>query len=273
MPKHRFQISVPVAIFITLAAIIYQRTTGPTYPKKVIIEAAGNRIKIPLPRSHESETNAPVLIPILETGMSGRLLFRRYPTDDPWTERPLRPDGNQLVGELPSQPPAGKLQYYVSIHTSEKEQMLAGPEAPIVIRFKGAVPTAILAPHIIFMFFSMLLSALAGVEALFRTRIYFKISMLTTGCLFLGGMVLGPIVQKYAFGAYWAGFPYGYDLTDNKLLICVIFWAIALILNREKARPQWVTVAAVVLLIMYTIPHSTMGSQYNYHKGQIETAR
>lgn len=273
MPQHRFKISLPVALFITLAAVIYQRTTGPTYPKKAIIQAAGHRIKVPLPRSHESGTNAPVLIPIMEPGMSARLFFRRYPTDDPWTQSPLRADGNQLAGELPSQPPAGKLQYYIGIHASGEDQMLGGPEEPIVIRFKGAVPAAILAPHIFFMFFSMLLSALAGVEALFRTRSYFKISVLTTGCLFLGGMVLGPLVQKYAFGAYWAGFPYGYDLTDNKLLICVIVWALALILNREKARPRWVTLAAVVLLIMYTIPHSTRGSQYNYHKGAIETAR
>ncbi|MEK7234849.1 MAG: hypothetical protein AAB268_13620 [Elusimicrobiota bacterium] len=273
MTKHRFKMSIPVAIFITLAAVIYQRTTGPTYPKKVIIQAAGNQIKVRLPRSHESGTNAPILIPILETGMNGRLFFRRYPTNDPWTEAPLRPDANQLVGELPSQPPAGKLQYYVGIHTSEKEQMLAGPQAPIVIRFKGAVPTAILVPHIFFMFFSMLLAALAGVEALFRTQTYFKIGVMTTGCLFLGGLILGPIVQKYAFGVYWAGFPCGYDLTDNKLLISFIFWALALILNWRKARPQWVTLAAAVLLIMYTIPHSTRGSQYNYHKGEVETAR
>ena len=35
----------------------------------------------------------------------------------------------------------------------------------------------------------------------------------------LGGMILGPIVQKYAFGAYWTGIPFGHDLTDAKNLV------------------------------------------------------
>ena len=44
----------------------------------------------------------------------------------------------------------------------------------------------------------------------------------------IGGMILGPIVQKYAFGEYWTGFPYGGDFTDNKMLIMWLAWAIAM---------------------------------------------
>jgi hypothetical protein len=40
-------------------------------------------------------------------------------------------------------------------------------------------------------------------------------------------MILGPVVQYYAFGEFWTGVPFGWDLTDNKTLVAVIFWALA----------------------------------------------
>ncbi len=50
-------------------------------------------------------------------------------------------------------------------------------------------------------------------------------------------MILGPIVQKYAFGELWTGIPFGWDLTDNKTLIAFLFWILAVIMNRKKERP------------------------------------
>ena len=84
-------------------------------------------------------------------------------------------------------------------------------------------------------------------------------------------MILGPIVQKYAFGVYWAGFPFDYDLTDNKLLIGVLGWifAVAATWNTER---KWPTViAAIILFAVYSIPHSMQGSEFDYEKGKVIT--
>ena len=40
-----------LAIVITLVLSIYQRMTGPTYPKRMTMELNGERYKIKLPRS------------------------------------------------------------------------------------------------------------------------------------------------------------------------------------------------------------------------------
>jgi len=80
-------------------------------------------------------------------------------------------------------------------------------------------------------------------------------------------MFLGPVVQKYAFDAYWTGWPFGHDLTDNKSLLAFIFWAVALgyqIWKREKK--GWAVVAAVILFLVYIIPHSVLGSEIDYTK-------
>ena len=87
-----------------------------------------------------------------------------------------------------------------------------------------------------------------------------------------GGMILGPIVQKFAFGEYWTGFPFGGDLTDNKMLIMWVSWLIAVgaIGTREKKNEKvsrtLVLCAALVMTVVYLIPHSMRGSELNYTK-------
>lgn len=269
--KQKFKITVPLAILVTLITVIYQRSTGPTYPKKVMIGKSDAALKVKFPRSHGGETNAPIEVPKISKNMQGTISYKRYPTNDLWTTIELKDDGNFLKATLPNQPPAGKLIYFLSLDIDGEIQKIGSDKDPIFIRYKGEVPTYILAPHIFFMFLSMLLSVLALFEAAFRTTSFAKISYLTTGSLFVGGMILGPIVQKFAFGVYWAGFPYDWDLTDNKLLISFLFWFGAAMINLKKPNRIASMIAAVVLLAMYAIPHSTMGSQFDYKKGSVET--
>ena len=66
------------------------------------------------------------------------------------------------------------------------------------------------------MFFGMLLSTRAGLEAYSTTPNYGRLILWTVALLTVGGLLLGPIVQKYAFDAFWTGWPFGTDLTDNK---------------------------------------------------------
>lgn len=269
--RHSFKMTIPLALLITLIAVIYQRGTGPTYPKKIKIGEGEKQITVKFPRSHGGTTDAPIEIPLVSKDMEGRVFYKRFPTNDKWQEADLKKTNNMLTFGLPNQPPAGKIIYYLELYYAGKTQVIHSVKDPIFIRFKGEVPTFVLAPHIFFMFLSMLLAMLAALEALKSGDYVQRITHMTTFSLLFGGMFLGPIVQKYAFGVYWAGFPFDWDLTDNKLLISVIFFTLASIMNWKKQRKAFVYLAAVVLFAMYSIPHSTMGSQYNYDKGQVET--
>ena len=82
-------------------------------------------------------------------------------------------------------------------------------------------------------------------------------------------MILGPVVQLYAFGDLWTGIPFGWDLTDNKTLIAFLFWVLAVAMNWKKSRPAYTVIAAVVLLLIYSIPHSMFGSQLDYNTGTV----
>ncbi|HEX7493951.1 MAG TPA: hypothetical protein VF346_07015, partial [Bacteroidales bacterium] len=87
--------------------------------------------------------------------------------------------------------------------------------------------------------------------------------------LIAGGMILGPVVQYYAFGDLWTGVPFGWDLTDNKTLIGLLFWIAAVLMNRKSEKPIYTILAAVMLLIIFSIPHSLFGSQLNYSTGEV----
>ena len=253
-----------LAFLITLSTAVYQRRTGPTYPISGKTTIANTLISYELLRTHETGKDCPVKIEMLNPEISGVVLYKRHKTSDPWSSIPMGRQEDSLVAALPYQPSAGKLQYKVVLSHQGEETSLTG-EKPVIIRFKGAVPLWALIPHVIVMFLAMLFSARAGIEALRPKSNPRKLALWTTGILFVGGFILGPLVQKFAFGALWTGFPFGFDLTDNKTLIAFIGWIIALIAGR-KGRPArgWVLAAAILLLIIFLIPHSLLGSELDY---------
>ena len=115
----------------------------------------------------------------------------------------------------------------------------------------------------------MLLGNLAGIMAVFKYRKFRVFTNVTLIALFVGGLILGPWVQLYAFGEAWAGVPFAWDLTDNKTLVAFIFWGLAFFMNRKKERPVYTIVASIVMLIVYSIPHSMYGSQLDPETGEI----
>ena len=252
-----------LAFVITVGAAYYQRITGPTYPAKAHITINGTTTVQELKRTQTNTQPCNIEIQAPDN-VTGQLFFRRYPGTEEWTVTTMQRTGNILSGLLPSQPAAGKLEYYISLTDGHGGEFTVCKENPVVIRFKGDVPAGVLIPHILLMFAAMLLSTLAGLFAVSgysSQRIYGQLTLLI---LLAGGFILGPLVQNYAFGELWTGIPFGWDLTDNKTLIATAVWLAAVLLNRKKESRRWTIIAAIVLLIVYSIPHSLFGSQLDY---------
>jgi len=258
-----------LAVLITLTAVIYQRLTGPTYPKRLKVELNGKIYKLKLLRSHGGNDDAPLELSINDS-VKATAYYKFYPEhkDEEWKSVSFQKQKDKLVADLPNQPPAGKLMYYISFETSSGVVEIQ-KETPVVIRFKGGVPDFILWPHVFFMFFAMLLSNVAGLFAIGKIDAFKRYTYLTFASLTIGGMILGPVVQLYAFGDLWTGIPFGWDLTDNKTLIAYVFWVIAAIGNYKKDRKYLTIIAAIVILVIYSIPHSMFGSELDRNTGSV----
>ena len=260
-----------IATVITLGSAVWQRKTGPTYPARGEVSLGGSTVKMKLLRSHGGEGGIPISLSVPDPSIAGECAWRRFPTSDPWEFMPLKREGENLVGELPHQPPAGKLEYQV--HLRKGSEAAVFPPRPAVARFKGSVPTGFLIPHILAMFMGMLVSNRAGLEAAMGGNAR-RLTFWTLHLIVAGGLVLGPIVQKYAFGAFWTGIPFGWDLTDNKTLIAAVAWAaawaVALAFSKHARGGhfvRWAVIgASLVTLAIFIIPHSVWGSQIDWSK-------
>jgi hypothetical protein len=281
------------AIVFTVAIASYQRKTGPTYPVGGKVSINNNEIKYKLIRTAENDKDAPIIVTVPDTSVSGSIAYKRYKSFDTlsnagmfrsvdtaydmsfsnlWNSISGKPKTYKLDPNLkfmmPKQPAAGKIEYSISLK-GEKETVKLS-EKPIVMRFKGPVPMIILLPHILLMFLAMLFSTRAGIEALRNGNKTYLYALLTLIFFVPGGLILGPMVQNFAFGAYWTGWPFKGlfhfgDMTDNKTAIAVLSWLVAVIKLRKNPKAKaWAIAAALILLAVYLIPHSMFGSEIDY---------
>ena len=255
--------------------MIYQRSTGPTYEFKGKLEHQGESYKYKLLRSQETTAGAQIALPVIE-GLSynANLNYKRYQTKDSFTSLPFSVgQGNQFTAELPIQPAAGKMEYFITGDIQGQSfRIPAEGEENIVLRYKDPVSDYILVPHVLMMIIVIIFGIRAGLSAIFDDGTMRKWTIVAFSSMTLGGMILGPLVQKSAFGEYWTGFPFGGDFTDNKMLIMWVAWALALAIigfkpkKNEKVSRTTVMMAAIVMTAVYLIPHSMGGSTLDYDK-------
>ena len=245
-------------IFTAILAI-YQRMSGPTYPISGKIEINGEKIKYRLLRTSDDPGDQKLEIKVADTSIKGEFTYRRFKSHDNWTVVPMTRTGENLVAYIPHQQPAGKVMYYITLN---KVQL--NPE-PTILRFKGEVPKWVIIPHVFFIFLAMFFAVVTLLEALFKRKNVYLYTWLTVIFFLISGLILGPLMQEYAFGVLWTGWPFGHDLTDNKTLASLIIWIIALVVLRKNRQNRiWPVIAFVVMLVVFLIPHSVLGSEIDY---------
>jgi hypothetical protein len=254
-----------IAIILAAGVAVYQRKTGPTYPISGKVMLGDELVSYKLIRTWGGDRDAKIVIPVQTGQVAGEFSWKRYKSHDNWEARGMDRTEEGLIAFIPHQPPAGKVMYEINLFYDNQEIVIT--QEPVIIRFKGAVPDWVTILHIIFIFLAFIFSMRTGFEALIKGRYTFGYTIFTTIFLVLGGLVFGPIMQKYAFGAYWTGWPFGHDLTDNKTAVAALFWFVALFYQlKNRNKRGWAAVAALVLLVVYLVPHSLLGSEIDHTK-------
>ncbi|HTY36977.1 MAG TPA: hypothetical protein VMH23_07685 [Bacteroidota bacterium] len=257
-----------LAVIVTLVSLVYQRVTGPSYPVSGKVQLNGRTIPFRLDRSHPGPTNAVVEIKTGDSSIAGIMSWKRHKTDDPWVDVRMIYKNGALQAELPHQPVAAKLLYRIELKQGDQHVMVNGDE-PVILRFRGETPIWIIVPHVFAMFCAFLFSARAGLEFFSKEPNFRKYMYATLGCLAVGGFMLGPLMQYYSFNLWWTGWPLGTDLTDNKTAIAFLCWLIAAFMYpRSKQPKRWALAASIIMIAVYLIPHSVLGSEYDFNKAE-----
>lgn len=249
------------ALLLTLFSAAWQRRTGPTHPISGRTPLEGRTIEWTFERTHKGAGDHVVRLRA-PGDVTGELEWRKFGvTMDP-VAVPMARQGDELVAMLPWQPPAGVLKYRVRLTAGSAAVTIPGSD-PVTIRYTGEVPAYVLAPHILLMILSMLVSARTGLECFAKSPRLEIFTHWTLGILTVGGMILGPLVLKHAFGFWWTGWPVGTDITDNKTLVALVGWIVAAIAVHRAAKPApWVLAASILMFLVFMIPHSYRGTGF-----------
>jgi hypothetical protein len=254
------------AFLVTVALAFFQRLTGPSHPARGIQSLPdGRSIHYRLPRSNEGRDQLTISLPGFEGDGRAVVEWRRYPTDEAYQPLVMEPTpSGSLEAAVPRQPAAGKVEYVIQVESGGSVVQVPSDET-VVARFRDPVPAGVLVPHILAMFASMLVSTRALFEVLRPGARGRGLVLTAMGLLVVGGLFLGPLVQKFAFGAYWTGWPNGTDLTDNKTLIAFLAWLPATIAAVRGFRLQAVVALGwIVMMGIFLIPHSMRGSELDW---------
>lgn len=263
-----------IAIVLTILASVYQRMSGPTYPLRIKTELNDSDYSFQLTRSASTSKKCKVEIPEHKSIDKALMIHHKYPGNFAADSVEMQKDtSGDYVAYLPVQPAAGKMQYYIALLDKNGKLIFSNEHHSAIIRYKNDVPAWALIPHVIAMFAAILLSIVTLLMIFAKNGNYKRMSYLTFAALIIGGFIFGPIVQHYAFGQAWTGWPVGKDLTDNKVLIAAIFWIVAILLNIRKNRKWAIVLASVVLIGIFSIPHSARGSEFNYEEEEIKTGK
>ncbi len=254
-----------LSAILTIAAVFYQRITGPTYPKSFSANVDGKVYYFKLPTSNDGDFEKEIKLKIPDREISAKIIYKRYKSFDEWTEASFVRQGDFLTFKIPHQPAAGKVMYKIELKKGDK--VVFALDKPVVIRYRDPVPVLVVVFHLLFMFLTFALSIRTGFEAFYRGDKTYKLALATLVSLAIGGFIFGPLMQKYAFGAFWTGWPFGGDLTDNKTAFAFIFWLAAVLrLRKNRNRRLAPIIASIALLVVYLVPHSLLGSEIDYTK-------
>lgn len=267
-----------LAFLISVLVFVFQKQTGPTYPFKGKYEYNQHLYKYKLERSSENLNDALIKLSAPQ-GSSGLLYYQRFNSDDEWKATRMRYENDHLVGFIPKQAAAGKMKYYIVLNLKDY-QMRIPEKSNIILRFKGHVPMGLLIPHILFMVISVLVVIKSCLDVLFNltsAKVNFAVG---TVSMVIGGMLLGPIIQRLAFGDWWTGWPFGGDWTDSKVGFMMIILLIGnlIIWTKNRISSKVVIKTAIIfstlaMLVIYMIPHSFRGSNLDYKTGVVNTGK
>src|SRR5210317_288238 len=110
-----------IALVLTIAAAIYQKKTGPTYPISGTVKFDNETISYKLIRTEEISKNQEFTIITIKSSenITGKYKFRRVSSYDDWSYKKMERVNDTLYIKLPQlKELAGKYEYQVNLSDS-----------------------------------------------------------------------------------------------------------------------------------------------------------
>lgn len=250
-----------LALTITLAGLVWQRISAPSYPINVEETWRGSVVKGQLQRSHFKAENQRVVINGVQDDWQGELLWRSFTQPGPFRREVMRNLGSMMVGEIPLQTRGSRVEYRIELHVGDDVLRLPS-YGTVVTRFKGSIPIWMTLGHVLLVYLGLLFATRAGLEAFVLGPHAPRFALFTLLAFLLGGLVCGPFMKLAAYGQPWSSIPLDVDRTDTKTLLLVCAWCLPVIARWFGRRARaWILLASCLTLLAFSIPHTVLGAR------------
>lgn len=267
-----------IGIVITLLVFVAARRISRNKPIELDIEYAGARVTHTsvfeqvgpgAPRIDLAIDLPGAAIPVLLYRVSGGERLETVAMDDR--------GGGAWTARLPSLQRGTRIEYgFRLMGMDDTIETRPATTRFFTLKYKGEVSQTVLLLHILCMFaaFFFIVESLIGASAVIARGESREFTVAMTRWVvaftFIGGWPLGFALNWQRFGVLWEGFPFGYDITDNKTQVMFLFWIVVVLLSwrsffgRRAGRDPvpdrfyaWaVIVSALVSLLIFLVPHS-----------------
>jgi hypothetical protein len=226
-------------------------------------------------------TGAPVEAEVEVSKDIGDVQIFLYYTPGPGPHEVLRMrqlEPGRYFASIPSHKRGTLIEYYIEAQAGSDlvVRVPAQDESPgFSFHYKGIANRALLLSHVVLMFISLAILLLCGYLALraIRNRRAVlhvpRLAFLGAVAFFISSFPLGMIVAYQTYNKPWTGFPVGSDMTDNKSLVIILYWAAATFFYRGsvfrkdpstdllsiRTLPYVYLTGVLITIALFLIPH------------------
>jgi hypothetical protein len=268
-----------VAALITIVVLSAARRLTFGRPTDIGIDREGLGVRHRTVTEHIGPGRPVVEVHVTPTeGVSVSAVYRVQRHGEPREISLERSENGLFRASLPELGKGSRLRYAIIV-SAPGGVSIRIPERPdryVLLKYKGKVSTAVLTAHIACMFgsfFFMILSLFAAIRILRGLEgkaATVRAARWALTLSFVGGWPLGFVLNREAFGTIWEGYPFGYDVTDNKTQIMFVFWLVSLLLVRgsffgrgeaadtlgARGFARVIIASFIVSLALFILPHS-----------------
>jgi hypothetical protein len=268
-----------VPLLITVALLALARRLSTRRPHDIVVEEAGVTVSHRTVTEQVEEGNPVVSVHLDRIQAAPPVIAFKDGVHGEQSEMTMHDAGGGTYQiALPDLGKGRRCYYALSVETAGGSRIRIPEEQGgfLLIKFKGDVSDIVLVLHIVFMFgaFFFMTRSLLGAVGILRGGAAKRETIRTLRwCLiltFIGGWPLGFVLNYQAFGVVWEGFPFGYDITDNKTQVMFVFWLVTALLVRgsffrgdeggDTLGPKGFALAVVLSFIvslgLFILPHS-----------------
>jgi len=238
------------AVILSFLTGYIQNASGQYYPVTGTIGVEGKKVSYKFDKIFSDKDRYKFIIRSDNPDVQCILKWRDEKSDG-WNSVEMSSEDKAFFCYIPRQSAGKKIQYFAEIYSGEKKHIIPGK--PVVMLFRGYVPSVISSLHFIILFAGLLLSYRTGLSALGginENKKIKKLTLFTVSLFFVYTIALTPFKKSFEQNAIGNKVIPVTSLFDLQSILLLLIWIAAMIFIFRFKDPRKPAILVSVLTVL-----------------------